>query len=61
MRALRELLRELVELSLLGLLVGIACWPFNVLDRLQDRLLERLPLYSGRQNTSNTSAARVSW
>jgi H+/Cl- antiporter ClcA len=46
-KALRELLRELVELSLLGLLVGIACWPFNVLDRLLDGLLELLPLYSG--------------
>ncbi|MFM7265283.1 MAG: chloride channel protein, partial [Cyanobium sp.] len=39
--------RELLHLALLGLLIGVACWPFNLLDRLQDRLLLRLPTFSG--------------
>jgi H+/Cl- antiporter ClcA len=46
-RALRELLRELAQLSLLGLLVGLACWAFNLIDRGQDRLLGLLPAFSG--------------
>lgn len=46
MRALRELLRELVHLSLLGLLVGLACWPFNLVARCQDRLLGLFPAFS---------------
>jgi H+/Cl- antiporter ClcA len=45
--ALRALLSELVQLGLLGLLVGLACWPFNLIDRAQDRLLGLLPAYSG--------------
>ena len=47
MTALGELLRELVHLSLLGLLVGIACWPFNLVARCQDRLLGLFPAFSG--------------
>jgi H+/Cl- antiporter ClcA len=39
--------QELLQLSVLGLLVGLACWPFNLLDRWQDRLLERLPHFGG--------------
>jgi H+/Cl- antiporter ClcA len=42
------LLQQLLQLTLLGLLVGLACWPFNLLDRWQDLLLQRLPLYSGQ-------------
>ena len=45
--ALRELVQELLQLGLLGLLVGLACWPFNLIDRAQDRLLGLLPAYSG--------------
>jgi H+/Cl- antiporter ClcA len=44
----RALLAELMQLALLGLLVGVACWPFQSLDRLQDQLLGLLPLYSDR-------------
>lgn len=43
----RDLLKQLLELALLGLLVGIACWPFNLVDRWQDRLLHLLPVYTG--------------
>lgn len=35
-------------MALLGLLVGVACWPFNLLDRWQDSLLQLLPSFSGR-------------
>ena len=38
---------SILQLSLLGLLVGAACWPFNLLDRWQDGLLQRLPAFSG--------------
>jgi H+/Cl- antiporter ClcA len=43
----RALGQELLQLSILGLLVGLACWPFNLLDRWQEQLLERLPHFSG--------------
>ncbi|MEB3255213.1 MAG: chloride channel protein, partial [Synechococcaceae cyanobacterium] len=45
--SMTALLRDLLQLALLGLLVGLACWPFNLLDRLQDRQLDRLPTFSG--------------
>jgi len=45
---LTDLLRQLGQLALLGLLVGAACWPFNLLDRWQDALLQHLPSFSGR-------------
>ena len=45
---LGDLLRQLGQLALLGLLVGLACWPFNLLDRWQDALLHQLPSFSGR-------------
>jgi H+/Cl- antiporter ClcA len=32
----------------LGLLVGVACWPFNLLDRWQGSLLQLLPSFSGK-------------
>lgn len=41
------LLRSLVQLALLGALVGLACWPLNRIDLLQDRLLSVLPAFSG--------------
>lgn len=43
----RQLIRRLAHLALLGLLVGIACWPFNLLDHWQDTLLRQLPAFSG--------------
>jgi H+/Cl- antiporter ClcA len=39
---------QLLQLTLLGLLVGAACWPFNLLDRWQDALLHRLPSFGGQ-------------
>jgi H+/Cl- antiporter ClcA len=41
-------MRQLGQMALLGLLVGVACWPFNLLDRWQDSLLQLLPSFSGR-------------
>lgn len=40
-------LRSLVLLALVGALVGLACWPLNRLDLIQDRLLSTLPAFSG--------------
>ena len=45
---LPALLRQLGQLALLGLLVGLACLPFNLLDRWQDALLHQLPSFSGK-------------
>lgn len=39
--------RMVLQLALLGVLVGVACWPFNVLDHAQDLLLRHLPAFSG--------------
>ena len=47
----RDLIRNLLQLSLLGVLVGVACWPFNMLDRWQDQLLNLLPAFSGEEWT----------
>lgn len=44
---LRSVLRPLLPLVLLGLAVGLACWPLNLLDRAQDLLLRRLPAWGG--------------
>lgn len=44
---LARLLRHTLLLPLLGSLVGLACWPLNAIDRLQDTLLGVLPAYSG--------------
>ena len=45
--SLKALVRQLARLALLGVLVGLLCWPFNVLDRWADRLLALLPAFSG--------------
>ena len=39
--------RSLVLLALLGAVVGLACWPLNRIDLIQDRLLSTLPAFSG--------------
>ena len=44
---LRPLLLPLLQLLGLGALVGVACWPFNGMDRWQDHLLGSLPAFSG--------------
>jgi H+/Cl- antiporter ClcA len=43
----RNQLRFLLQLLALGLLVGLACWPLNLVDRAQDLLLQRLPNFAG--------------
>lgn len=44
----QALLRQLLQLTVLGLLVGLACWPFNLVDRWQDALVHRLPFFTGK-------------
>ncbi|NDF62711.1 MAG: chloride channel protein, partial [Synechococcaceae bacterium WBB_3_034] len=39
-------MERLLQLVLLGCLVGLACWPFNLMDRWQDLLLGQLPAFS---------------
>lgn len=43
----RQDLLNLARLLLLGALVGLACWPLNLIDATQDRLLGLLPGFSG--------------
>ena len=43
----RNQLRFLLQLLAFGLLVGLACWPLNLVDRAQDLLLQRLPNFAG--------------
>ncbi len=38
-------MRQLLSLILLGVLVGLACWPLNLVDHWQDLLLRHLPAY----------------
>ena len=45
--ALRHGVRQLLVLALLGVLVGLACLPLNLLDAAQDQLLQRLPAFGG--------------
>lgn len=40
-------LYQLLQLALVGLAVGAACWPLNLLDRAQDALLRLLPAFGG--------------
>lgn len=44
---LRQGVQHIAQLLLLGLLVGLACWPLNLIDQWQDQLLHRLPAFSG--------------
>jgi H+/Cl- antiporter ClcA len=43
----RGQLHFLLQLLLLGLLVGLACWPLNLVDHAQELLLQRLPNFAG--------------
>jgi len=38
---------QLLQLALVGIAVGLACWPLNQIDRWQDALLRRLPGFGG--------------
>lgn len=46
-RGILTLLRQLLQLAVVGLAVGVACWPLNLVDRAQDALLHRLPAFGG--------------
>lgn len=39
-------MRQLFSLVLLGVLVGLACWPLNLIDHWQDLLLRHMPAFS---------------
>ncbi len=43
----RGQLHFLLQLLLLGLLVGLACWPLNLVDHAQELLLQGLPNFAG--------------
>lgn len=43
---LRSGLVLIAQLVLLGLLVGVACWPLNLVDHWQELLLQHLPNYN---------------
>lgn len=43
----RGQLHFLLQLLLFGLLVGLACWPLNLVDHAQELLLQRLPNFAG--------------
>ena len=38
---------KIFKITALGLAVGLACWPLNAIDRIQDHLIHRLPGFSG--------------
>lgn len=44
---LRSPLRTLLQLVLFGVVVGLACWPLNLVDHAQDQLLHLLPGFRG--------------
>ena len=43
-------LRQVLQLALVGVAVGVVCWPLNLLDRWQDALLHRLPAFGAAWN-----------
>ena len=49
--ALKEVLKvalsRVLPILVLGLAVGLACWPLNLLDRAQDQMLQLLPQFDG--------------
>ena len=55
--ALRSVAIKAVQLALVGLLVGLACWPLNLIDDQVDRMLARLPAFGGPGANGWTSAS----
>lgn len=53
---LRAGLVMFLQLALLGALVGLACWPLNLVDHWQDELLKRLPGFTDQSWTPITVA-----
>jgi H+/Cl- antiporter ClcA len=39
-------MRQIFSLVLLGVLVGLACWPLNLIDHWQDLILHHMPAFS---------------
>ena len=39
-------MRQIFSLVLLGVLVGLACWPLNLIDHWQDLILHQMPAFS---------------
>lgn len=39
-------MRQIFSLILLGVLVGLACWPLNLIDHWQDLILHQMPAFS---------------
>lgn len=46
LRSFQAILIRVLQLLAVGLLVGIACWPLNMIDGLVDQLLSRLPAFA---------------
>ena len=47
LQALVLLARRVLIYLVIGTVVGLACWPLNQVDRLQDLLVGRLPTFTG--------------
>ena len=45
--SLAGLIRHAIGLSAVGFAIGLACWPLNVVDRLQNHLFALLPTRTG--------------
>jgi H+/Cl- antiporter ClcA len=46
-------LQQILQLALVGVVVGAACWPLNLLDRWQDNLLHHLPAFGALWHASS--------
>ena len=55
----RSQLHFLLQLLAFGLLVGLACWPLNLVDHAQDLLLQSLPNFAGGAWTLQIGRAHV--
>ncbi len=45
--SLHSLVRHFIGLLVVGIAIGLACWPLNIVDRLQDILFDLLPTEAG--------------
>lgn len=48
---------QALQLAVVGVAVGLACWPLNQMDRWQDGLLRHLPAFGGGWNTTTLGLA----
>ncbi|MFM8524829.1 MAG: chloride channel protein [Cyanobacteriota bacterium] len=56
-QALQTILIRALQLLVIGLLVGIACWPLNLIDGQVDQLLTRLPAFGSGEASRWTGIA----